>query len=84
MGNEDRRDILNVDTEKNYHLDYSKYSDIFDNLPLLNGPEFSVFEEARKEYAIKNALSYKYQPEVPEIEGLTRTNFWKVGSAILV
>ena len=84
MGKEDPKDILTVDSEKNYHLDYSKYSDIFDNLPLVKGPEFSEFEEARKEYAIRNALGYTHQPEIPEIKGLTPTNFWKVRFAILL
>lgn len=83
MGEGDRTDILTYDYDKNYHLDYSKYSDIFDNLPSRQGPQFSQLDEERREYAIRNALTYKYEPEIPEIEGLTRANFWKVSRNII-
>ena len=78
MGEGDRKDILSYNYDKNYELDYSKYSDIFDNLPVRQGPQFSELDEDRREYAIRNALNYKYEPQIPEIAGLTKTDFWKV------
>ena len=63
-------------------IDYSKFQDIFSNIPKKVGPRFSEFDIAKTKYAIENALDYKERIQVPVIKGLTKKYIWKAPTTV--
>ena len=61
-------------------IDYSKYDEIFDNLPEPQESPFSELEQQKREFAIENALKYEQKFEVPEVADLTPKVLYKAPS----
>lgn len=55
---------------ENNQLDFSKFNEKFSNKYEIEGPEFSEIDEKRKDYIKENALNYKFEIPVPQIQGL--------------
>ncbi len=59
-------------------IDYSHFDERFENRPVRVGPEWSELELQREEYIRQNALTYKKNVEVPNVEGLEVAKYSKV------
>ena len=58
--------------------DYSKFDEIFENMPVKQVQPEHLLHAERQNYMVKNALNWKFSEPIPEIEGLTNRTFWKV------
>lgn len=65
---------------KDSEIDYAHFDDRFENRPVKAGPEWSELDQQREQYIRQNALSYKKEVSIPDIEGLELARAPKVPS----